>query len=85
MLCGMGLCPYKPRAALLDVDKVTAEDILDVLQPIWTTKPETASRSRGRIERVLDAAKAKGLHTGDNPARWKGHLAVLLPRCGSPR
>lgn len=64
----------------LDVDKITTDDVLDVLKPIWTTKPETASRCRGRIERVLDAAKAKGLRTGDNPARWKGHLAVLLSK-----
>jgi integrase len=64
----------------LDVDKITTEDVLDVLRPIWATKPETASRTRGRIERVLDAAKAKGLRIGDNPARWKGHLAVLLPK-----
>lgn len=64
----------------LDVDMITTDDVLDVLRPIWTTKPETASRCRGRIERVLDAAKAKGLRTGDNPARWKGHLAVLLPK-----
>ena len=64
----------------LDVDKITTDDVLDVLTPIWKTKQETASRCRGRIERVLDAAKAKGLRTGDNPARWKGHLAVLLPK-----
>jgi integrase len=64
----------------LDVDKITTDDVLDVLKPIWATKPETASRCRGRIERVLDAAKAKGLRKGDNPARWKGHLAVLLPK-----
>ncbi|MCS6625396.1 integrase arm-type DNA-binding domain-containing protein [Roseibacterium beibuensis] len=69
-------CALRP----LDVDKITTDDVLDVLRPIWTTKPETASRTRGRIERVLDAAKAKGLRTGDNPARWKGHLAVLLPK-----
>lgn len=64
----------------LDVDKITTDDVLNVLRPIWATKPETASRTRGRIERVLDAAKAKGLRTGDNPARWKGHLAVLLSK-----
>jgi integrase len=64
----------------LDVDKITTDDVLDVLRPIWTTKPETASRTRGRIERVLDAARVKGLRTGDNPARWKGHLSVLLPK-----
>lgn len=69
-------------AALRDrsVDTIKAEDILEVLKPIWLTIPETASRVRGRIERVLDAAKAKGLRTGENPARWKGHLELLLPR-----
>lgn len=64
----------------LDVAAVTTEDILDVLKPIWTVKPETAARTRGRIERVLDAAKAKGLRAGENPARWKGHLVMLLPK-----
>jgi integrase len=63
-------------------DKAIAEigtnDILDVLQPHWRRRPETASRLRGRIERVLDAAKAKGLRAGENPARWKGHLDHLL-------
>jgi integrase len=64
----------------LAVDAVSTEDVLDVLKPIWAVKPETASRTRGRIERVLDAAKAKGHRKGENPARWKGHLALLLPR-----
>jgi integrase len=50
-----------------------------VLQPVWSAIPETASRLRGRIENILDAAKAKGLMTGDNPARWRGHLKSLLP------
>jgi integrase len=50
-----------------------------VLRPLWSTKPETASRLRGRIEKVLDAAKAKGLRSGENPARWRGHLDNLLP------
>jgi hypothetical protein len=67
--------PLRP----LPVDQITTEDVLGVLKPIWSTTPETASRARGRIERVLDAAKAKGLRTGENPARWKGHLAMLLP------
>jgi integrase len=62
------------------VDEVTTEDVLAVLRPLWSRTPETASRLRGRIERVLDAAKAKGLRTGENPARWRGHLDVLLPR-----
>lgn len=54
--------------------------MLEVLKPIWLELPETASRVRGRIERILDAAKAKGLRSGENPARWRGHLDLLLPR-----
>jgi integrase len=53
--------------------------VLRVLQPIWHTKTETASRIRGRIESILDAATAQGLRQGPNPARWKGHLALTLP------
>jgi hypothetical protein len=53
--------------------------VMKVLAPIWPTKPETASRIRGRIEVILDAAKTQGLRTGENPARWKGHLSNLLP------
>ena len=62
------------------VDTITTDDVLAVLKPIWTTKPETASRVRGRIEKVLDAAKAKGFREGENPARWRGHLDHLLSR-----
>lgn len=62
------------------IDQVTTEQILAVLQPIWLNKAETASRLRGRIERVLDAAKVKGLRTGENPARGRGHLDLLLPK-----
>lgn len=62
------------------VDTIGTDDVLAVLKPIWTTKPETASRVRGRIEKVLDAAKAKGFRNGENPARWRGHLDHLLPR-----
>src|SRR5690606_36791480 len=51
-----------------------------VLKLIGTTKIETASRLRGRVERVLDAARARGLRHGENPARWRGHLANLLPK-----
>jgi integrase len=64
----------------LPVDKITTDDVLSVLKPIWNAKTETASRLRGRIERVLDAAKAQGLRQGENPARWRGHLDQLLPR-----
>lgn len=62
----------------LPVDEVAVEQILGVLGPIWNGKPETASRLRGRIEAVLDAAKVKGHRQGENPARWKGNLAHLL-------
>ncbi len=62
------------------VDAVTTEDVVDILKPLWATKQETASRLRGRIEKVLDAAKARGWRTGENPARWRGHLDHLLPR-----
>ena len=64
----------------LKLEAVTTEKVLEVLTPVWQTRQETASRLRGRIERVLDAAKAKGLRTGENPARWRGHLDSLLPR-----
>lgn len=60
------------------VDEIATEHVLEVLQPIWTQKAETASRVRGRIEKILDAAKAKGHRTGENPARWRGHLDHLL-------
>lgn len=54
--------------------------VLKVLQPIWKEKTETASRIRGRIERILDWARVMKYRTGDNPARWKGHLDHLLPK-----
>jgi integrase len=61
------------------VDQVTTEAVLRVLQPIWQRIPETASRLRGRIEAVLDYAKANGLRSGENPAAWRNHLALILP------
>lgn len=64
----------------LPIENVTTEHVLEVLQPIWLTKPETASRLRGRIERVLDAAKARGLRGGENPARRRGNLDLLLSK-----
>jgi integrase len=54
--------------------------VLKVLEPIWTTKHETARRLRARIESVLDWARARGHRDGENPARWKGHLSELLPK-----
>lgn len=64
----------------IPVDKVTTEDVLKVLKPLWTSKPETASRLRGRIEAVLASASAKGHRSGMNPAQWRNHLDKLLPR-----
>jgi integrase len=62
------------------IAEVNTDDVLKVLKSIWTTKAETARRLRGRIERVLDAAKASGERTGENPARLRGHLDLLLPK-----
>ncbi|HEY8383452.1 MAG TPA: tyrosine-type recombinase/integrase [Microvirga sp.] len=62
------------------VDQVTTDHVLGILRPLWSKVPETASRLRGRIEKVLDAAKARGYRTGENPARWRGHLDNLLPK-----
>ena len=59
---------------------IETDDVLSCLKPIWQAKAETASRVRGRIERVLDAAAARGLRSRDNPARWRGHLANLLAK-----
>src|SRR5262249_15036468 len=61
------------------VDAVDTALVTRVLQPIWTTLPETASRVRGRIERIIDWAAARKYREGENPARWRGHLEVLLP------
>lgn len=61
------------------VAAVDTAHVLEVLEPIWTTKTETASRVRGRIEAVLDWAKARRYRKGENPARWRGHLDKLLP------
>ena len=69
----------------LPVDQISTEDVWAVLNPIWSSVPETASRVRGRIERVIGAARARGLRTSENPARWRGHLANLLPPRGRLR
>jgi integrase len=62
------------------LDQIDTDDVVAVLRPIWNRIPETASRVRGRIERVLDAARVAGHRSGENPARWKGHLELILPR-----
>jgi hypothetical protein len=71
----------------MPVDAVDTAAVLAVLQPIWQGKPETASRLRGRIEAVLDAARVAGHTPPDrlNPARWKGHLAKILPKPNKSR
>ena len=68
-----------PVMGELPVAEIGTAHVLKILEPIWQTKPETASRIRGRIETVLDAAKARGYRTGENPARWRGHIAQILP------
>ncbi|MGY4802847.1 tyrosine-type recombinase/integrase [Teichococcus aerofrigidensis] len=69
-----------PVLGELGVAVVDTEHVLTVLRGIWTRTPETASRVRGRIEAVLDFARARGWREGENPARWRGHLAEVLPR-----
>lgn len=58
---------------------ITTDDVLNVLRPMWANKTETANRVRNRIELILDAAKSRQLRSGENPARWRGHLSLLLP------
>jgi integrase len=69
-----------PTIGALPVAGVDTGLVTKILTPIWATKPETATRVRGRIESVLDYATTHGWRTGENPARWKGHLANVLPR-----
>jgi integrase len=74
-----------PVFGKLPVAVVDTALVIKVLEPLWATKSETASRVRQRIERVLDWAKVRGFRTGDNPARWKGHLDQALPTLASIR
>lgn len=69
-----------PMIGRMSVNNIQTRDVLDVLKPIWFEKTETASRLRGRIEAVLSWATVTELRKGDNPARWKGNLAELLPK-----
>lgn len=69
-----------PVIGSLPVQAVDTGLVLKVLEPIWTEKPETASRLRGRVEKVIDWATVRGYRTGENPARWRGHLDKLLPK-----
>jgi integrase len=74
----MTLTVYAKPLRRLPVEEVKTDDVVSVLRPLWHEKPETASRLRGRIEKVLDLAKALGLRDGENPARWTGHLDHIL-------
>ena len=68
-----------PIIGQVPVGDIDPELVMRVLKPIWQTKTETANRVRQRIEAVIDGATALGLRSGDNPARWRGHLENLLP------
>ena len=69
-----------PPFGELSVQAIDVGLVLKAIEPIWATKPETASRVRGRIESILDWAAARGYREGENPARWRGHLENLLPK-----
>ena len=94
----MTLTRYCAPIRAMPVDAIDTEAVLTVLKPLWARAPETASRLRGRVETVLDAARARGFieQNQANPARWRGHLdkllsrrrgsrAVTLPQCPSPK
>lgn len=83
---GASLKTYaEPVLGNVDVSKVDTGHVMKVLEPIWNEKPETASRVRGRIELILSWASARGYRSGENPARWRGHLDRLLPARGKVR
>jgi integrase len=70
----------EPVFGSVSVQAIDTGLVLKALEPIWKSKPETASRVRGRVEAILDWAKVRGYRDGDNPARWRGHLDKLLPK-----
>jgi hypothetical protein len=76
----MTLTRHAAALRSMEVGVITTDDLVNVLKPLWTRVPETAERLRGRIEAVLDSAKAKGVRSGENPARWRGHLALIPPK-----
>jgi integrase len=69
-----------PVFGALPVQAIDTALVMKAIEPIWNEKPETASRVRGRIESILDWARARGFREGENPARWRGHLENLLPK-----
>jgi integrase len=68
-----------PTLGSLPVSEIDTALVMKVIEPLWRTTTETASRVRGRIESILDWAKVSGYRIGENPARWRGHLDHLLP------
>ena len=76
----MTLTKYAAPLSNLPINEITTKQVVEALRPIWTRTPETAKRTQGRIERILDAAKALDMRKGENPARWKGHLEFILPQ-----
>jgi integrase len=70
---------HAKRIRGIPVGKVSTDDVVRVLRPLWHDKPETATKVREGLKLVLDHAKARGLRAGDNPAQWKGHLDQILP------
>jgi integrase len=76
------LLNYAAKLKLKPINQIDTADVLSVLRPMWTSKPESAGKVRERLERVLDAAKAAGHIDSpwENPARWRGHLAHFLPK-----
>jgi len=76
----MTLKKYAKPLHELPVTDITTPHVLTILEPMWLSKNETASRLRGRIEAVIDYAKAMGWRTGENPALWRGNLKLLLPQ-----
>jgi integrase len=71
-----------PKIGKLPVADIDTGLVLKCIEPIWQGKTETANRTRGRIEAVLDWATVRGYREGDNPARWRGHLSEVLPARG---
>ncbi len=74
-----------PHFENVPVSEIDTPLVLKAIEPIWTSKTETASRLRGRVEAVLDWSAARGYRSGDNPARWRGHVANLLPKRSNVR
>lgn len=74
-----------PVLGELSAVSIDTELVLRVLRPIWNVKPRTANEVRGQIESILDSAKALGLRSSENPARWRGHLDNLLSRADKKR